>query len=77
MDAKLKQEIIEILNAEGLDKAEEMAVIAAKTSFKLMKILAPKINFTAGLIINTLLDTYEPRLMSMIDEIDGVDNPDY
>jgi len=77
MDTKLKQEIIDVLNAEGLDKAEEIALTAARTAIKLITILAPKINFTAGLVINTLINQYEKDLFKMIDEIDGVDSPDY
>jgi len=77
MDAKLKQEIIDILNAEGLDKAEEIALTAARTAIKLITILVPKINFTAGLVINTLISQYQDDLFKMIDEIDGVDSPDY
>jgi hypothetical protein len=77
MDSKLKQEIIKVLNAEGLDKAEEIALTAARTAIKLITILAPKINFTAGLVINTLISQYEKDLFKMIDEIDGVDSPDY
>ena len=77
MDDALKKEIIDTLQAEGLDKAEEMAVIALKTTFKLMRLLVPKVSTTAALMIFPLLEVMEPKFLKAIDEIDGVDSPDY
>jgi len=77
MDEKLKQEIIEVLQAEGLEKAEEMAVTALKTTFNIMRILVPKLNMYAAIMVLPLLEVMEPKFLSEIDKIDGVDSPDY
>jgi hypothetical protein len=77
MDNSLKKEIIKILEAEGLDKAEEMAVIALSTTFKLMRLIIPKVSGYAAIMVLPLLDVVEPKIMGEIDQIDGVDNPDY
>jgi hypothetical protein len=77
MDTKLKQEIIEVLNAEGLDKAEEMAVTATRTAFKIMRLIVPKINSYVAVMVMPLIEVIEPKILKSIDEIDGVDSPDY
>ena len=74
---ELKKEIVEILQAEGLEKAEEMAVIAVNTTCKLMRLLVPKISTTASIMIFPFLEIMQAKVLRKIDEIDGVDSPDY
>lgn len=77
MKAELKKEILETLKVEGLDIAEDMAVMAVRGAFALIKVLAPKISATGGAMAIAMIAVLEPKILSLIDEIDGKDNPDY
>ena len=70
-------EIVEILKNEGLDLAEDMAVNAVHGSIKLLKTMLPKINPVVAMILTPMLDQLEPVLLSIIDKIDGEDDPEY
>jgi hypothetical protein len=72
-----KKKIVEILKKEGLPVAEESAVQAVKAIFKLLKILLPKISSGYGMIAEPFCNYCEKRLLEVIDEIDGLDNPNY
>lgn len=72
-----KKEIIEVFNTEGIQVAEEMAVAAVKSAFRLIAILVPKWSKAAGLMIVPVLVYIEPFVLRMVDRIDGKDNPKY
>lgn len=72
-----KTEVVEVLKTEGLDVAEDMAVNAVKAAFKILILLAPKVSQTAGAIIAPMLAVLEPRILELLDKIDGEDDPGY
>lgn len=72
-----KTEVVTVLKSEGLDVAEDMAVQAVKAAFKILAALAPKVSQTAGAIIGPLLAVLEPRILELLDKIDGEDDPGY
>lgn len=72
-----KTEVVEVLKTEGLDVAEDMAVNAVKAAFKILILLAPKVSQTAGAIIAPMLAVLEPRILELLDKIDGEDDPEY
>ena len=77
MDKQLKDEIMKTLEADGLEVAEETAYKIVKTAFKLVRALVPKVSATAGVVVIVVLDMWEDKIFAKIDEIDGVDSPDY
>jgi hypothetical protein len=74
MDSK---EIIEILQKEGLEVAEDMAVEAVRGAIRLIKAMLPKVHPILEGIIGPMLDQLEPVLLGIVDKIDGVDDPNY
>lgn len=66
-----KKEILEILKNEGLDVAEDMAVVAVKSAIAILRVVMPKLSNGFGLAFNLLLDAYEPRILDLLDQIDG------
>jgi len=72
-----KTEVVTVLKSEGLDVAEDMAVNAVKAAFKILILLAPKVSQTAGAIIAPMLAVLEPRILELLDKIDGEDDPGY
>lgn len=72
-----KTEVVTVLKSEGLDVAEDMAVKAVRAAFKILILLAPKVSQTAGAIIGPLLAVLEPRILELLDKIDGEDDPGY
>lgn len=72
-----KSEVMGVLKSEGLDVAEDMAVQAVKAAFKILILLAPKVSQTAGAIIAPMLAVLEPRILALLDGIDGEDDPGY
>lgn len=72
-----KSEVMGVLKSEGLDVAEDMAVNAVKAAFKILILLAPKVSQTAGAIIAPMLAVLEPRILELLDKIDGEDDPGY
>jgi len=72
-----KELIIGALKEEGLDVAEELAVNALRAAFKLIRNVAPKAGPDIGFIVNTVLTYAEPKLLALIDRIDGEDDPEY
>lgn len=77
MDTSLKKEIVDILKKDGLEIAEETAVQATKAAFSLLKILLPKISNGFGSFIVPMLGYAQDEVLKLIDEIDGIDNPNY
>lgn len=72
-----QKEVIAVLKSEGMDIAEDMAVQAVKSAFKILILLAPKVSQTAGAIIAPMLAVLEPRILELLDKIDGEDDPEY
>jgi hypothetical protein len=72
-----KKEIVDVLKEEGLVVAEEMAVNAVRAAFKLIRGVASKVDPDIGFLVTTVLTYAEPKLLTLIDSIDGEDNPDY
>jgi len=77
MDKKVKAEILGVLKVEGLDVAEDMAVVAVRGAFALIRLLAPKVSITGGAMAAAMISIIEPKILELIDAIDGVDDPDY
>lgn len=66
-----KKEIVGILKTEGLDVAEDMAVVAVRSAIAILRVVMPKLSNGFGLAFNLLLDAYEPRILDLLDQIDG------
>jgi len=66
-----KKEIVGILKTEGLDVAEDMAVVAVRSAIAILRVMMPKLSNGFGLAFNLLLDAYEPRILDLLDQIDG------
>lgn len=77
MENELKKEIIDILKKDGLEIAEETAVQATKAAFSLLKILLPKVSNGFGSFIVPMLGYAQDKVLELIDEIDGIDSPEY
>lgn len=77
MDDALKKDILATLKTEGLDVAEDMAVVSVKAAFALIKLIVPKFSTGLGVVIGPMVDLIEPQVLKLIDTIDGVDDPDY
>lgn len=77
MDEKTKKEILETLKVEGLDIAEDLAVVAVRSAFALIKLLVPKISSTGGAMASAMLAIVEPKILELLDKIDGEDDKEY
>lgn len=73
----MQKEITEILKKEGLDIAEEEAVRVVNAAFEIMVLILPKVSETAGVIIGPMIMVLKPRILALLDKIDGQDNPEY
>jgi hypothetical protein len=73
----LKQEIIDILIKEGLDEAEALAVAAVRAAFRLIVLLVPKVSNGLGVIIGPMIALVEPKVLALLDHIDGEDDQGY
>lgn len=71
MDEQTKAEISAILKSEGLDLAEENVKVIAKVGIKVLGIVLPKVNPMIAGIVLPILTLVEPKLLALIDEIDG------
>jgi len=73
--AEIKKMIVEELKKEGIVVAEEAAVGAAKALFKVLpKVFAATENKVDDLVI-PLLGVVQPKVLEMLDKIDGIDDP--
>lgn len=77
MDKELKNELLEIAKADGLDIAEETLVALTRVVFKIIKVAVPKVSKGLGSIIVPLVDAVEPKVLALIDKIDGEDDAGY
>ena len=72
-----KKEIVEVLKSEGLDVAEDAAVMAVKAAMKIIALLVPKVSNGLGALILPMLTYVEPLILEQIDKIDGKDSEKY
>lgn len=72
-----KKEIIGVLQAEGLDVAEDMAVAAVRAAFRIIMLVVPKVSNGLGAIVGPMIMLVEPLVLGMLDKIDGKDDPEY
>lgn len=73
----LKDEILEELKDEGLDVAEDSVVSAVRAAFRITRKFLPRISGGLGAIIGPMLDYAEPKVLALVDTIDGEDDPEY
>jgi hypothetical protein len=72
-----KTEITDLLKDNGLDLAEDMAVTAVKSAFKILLVIVPKVSTGLGAIIGPMIELIEPKVLAMLDAIDGKDDEGY
>lgn len=73
----LRKEIVTIFKSEGLEVAEKTAVNAIRAAFKILRYIVPKKSVGLGIIIDNVVDLVEPYVLSVIDKINGKDDPAY
>lgn len=74
MEDAIKKEIIDIAKAEGLDAAEDVVFVLAKTIFAVTKTILPKVNPAVAAFVVPILALVEPKVYEYIDKIDGEDD---
>lgn len=67
----MKEEILEIVKAEGLNVGEEAVEALARVVFKVLPMAIGKANPAVGAIVLPLIALIEPKVMEAIDKIDG------
>lgn len=72
-----KKQIVEILKAEGVVIAEDMALQTVRGAIALIRALTPQLSMGFSVAINAFLGAYEKQIYTLIDKIDGKDNPNY
>lgn len=72
---ELKKEIAKIFKTKGLDVAEDAAVMAVEAAFGLLILLVPKVSNGLGGIIVPIIQIIKPKIMALLDTIDGEDDP--
>lgn len=73
----LKDEIISVVKDQGFglaEEAEDAAVKSVKFAFELIRVLTPKVSKGLGEIIGPLTFIVEPKIIEMLDSIDGKKN---
>lgn len=71
----LREEILELVKAEGMDATEEAVYTMTKTGFAIVKIALPKVNPLFGSILVSIITALEPKVYEIIDKLDGKDDP--
>jgi hypothetical protein len=71
---ELKKEINEIARNKGLNVAEDASVLLVEAAFALLATLVPKVSFGLGGIIIPIIAIVKPKILEMLDEIDGEDD---
>lgn len=75
---ELKKELVAAFKQNGLDEiTEETAVKACKAFFSVLRAMVPRLSNGLGMIITPMTYHLEQRMLELIDDIDGKDNPDY
>ena len=74
-DKSIKQMLVDELKKEGLDIAEEAAVAAARAIIRVLPMIALKTENKIDDMFVPVLTIMEPKIMEMLDKIDGEDDP--
>jgi len=77
MDSTVKAEVIGALKSQGLEVAEDVAVQLVKASFAIVTLLLPKVSKVMAPILVPAINLMQPKVLELVDLIDGKDNPDY
>jgi hypothetical protein len=72
-----KDVISDILKGEGLEVAEDMAVATVRGVMKALPKIADAIPGEIDDMVISILVAMEPKILSMLDKIDGIDDPNY
>lgn len=65
------------MSTQGLEVAEDVAYQLVKAAFEIVRLLVPKVSLTFGAMIGPMTRIVEPKILALIDKIDGKDNPAY
>ena len=72
-----KEKLMELLKAEGMELAEDIAVETVKMAFEILPKVAAIIPGTIDDVIINIVVALKPRVLQLLDKIDGIDDPDY
>lgn len=75
LDASVKKEILDAFKAQGLDVAEDAAVAAVEAVFNVLILVTPKVSAGLGALMPSFVNAVKPRIMDVLDKIDGIDDP--
>lgn len=75
MNADIKKEIFDTLSTNGLEVAEDVAIELVRAAFGIVRVLAPKVSKFWALILLPILGQLEPKIMTLLDNIDKHDDP--
>ena len=67
----------DILAGEGLEVAEDVAVATVRSVFKALPKIAEKIPGKIDDMAVQIILLTEPKILEMLDKIDGIDDPTY
>ena len=76
-DEDWKDKLEDILKGEGLEVAEDAIVATVRGVFKALPKIAAIIPGAIDDMIVQIIVAMEPKILSMLDKIDGIDDPDY
>jgi hypothetical protein len=65
------------LKGEGLDVAEDVAVATVRSVFRALPKIAAIIPGSIEDMVVQIILTMEPKVLAMLDKIDGIDDPNY
>jgi len=69
------EDIGEILKEEGLEIAEDTVAAMVKATFRILPLLAKKTSNKYDDLLIPVLAVIEPKVLEMVDKIDGKDDP--
>lgn len=67
----------DLLEGEGLEVAEDAAVSIVKGVFKALPKIADIIPGSIDDMVVQIIVAMEPKVLAMLDKIDGIDDPNY
>ena len=76
-DTDWKEIIKDILEGEGLQVAEDMAVATVRGVMKALPKIADAIPGEIDDMVVSIIVAMEPKILAMLDKIDGIDDPNY
>lgn len=71
-----KDDLLDLLKAEGMEVAEDLAVDMVRKTFAILPKIAAIIPGTIDDVIINIIRALEPKVLSLCDKIDGKDDPD-